>query len=239
MKRKHLILFALLAFLSLHLVGKNFSIQLDVTSRFIWRGFDLLPNNNPAFQPSLTYDFGSTGFSLNLWASFALSDRGIYKYADEIDLTLTYTFKTPENVSLVLGFTNYGYWFAENFKFKENTSQEFFVEVGFPRVPFSPSVTAFYDINLFDGLYVQLKGEKPVSIGDKISLNLSAALGYNAGLYLPEGADTGFSDLTIGASIPFKIGKTTLLSPFVNYTFVFLDAVNDDNELWFGVSLIF
>jgi hypothetical protein len=25
----------------------------------------------------------------------------------------------------------------------------------------------------------------------------------------------------------------------MNITFVFLDAVNDDNELWFGVSLIF
>jgi uncharacterized protein (TIGR02001 family) len=239
MKRKHLILFALLVFLSLHLVGKNFSFRLDVTSRYIWRGFDLLPSNNPAFQPSLTYDFGSTGFSLNLWASFALSDRGISKYADEIDLTLTYTFKTPENVSLTLGFTNYGYWFDENFKFEDNTTQEFFVEVGFPKVPFSPRITAFYDINLGDGLYVQLTGEKPVSMSDKISLNLSVALGYNAGFYLPEGADTGFSDLTIGASIPVKIGKTALLSPFVNYTFVFLDAVNEDNELWFGVSLIF
>jgi hypothetical protein len=29
------------------------------------------------------------------------------------------------------------------------------------------------------------------------------------------------------------------LSPFVNYTFVFLDAVNDEDEFWFGVSLIF
>ncbi|UCH97957.1 MAG: hypothetical protein JSV88_14175 [Candidatus Aminicenantes bacterium] len=238
MRKKHLILFALIAFLSLHLAGKNVSVQLDVTSRFIWRGFDLLPDNNSAFQPSLTFDLGDSGFSLNVWASFALTDRDVYKYADEIDLTLTYALQTTEDLSLVLGFTNYGWWFARDFEFKDNTTQEFFVELGFPKVPFSPTLTAFYDINLGDGLYVQLTGGHPLSIGSGLTLDLAATLGYNAGMYLPEGADTGFSDLTIGASVPFKLGSITL-SPFVNYTFVFLDAVNDDNELWFGASLIF
>ena len=238
MRVNRLLLFGLIAFLSLPLLGKNVSFQADLTSRFIWRGFDLLPDNNSALQPSLTFDLGDSGFSLNLWSSFALTDRGIYKYWDEIDLTVTYALKTPENLSLVLGFTNYGYWFARNFNFKDHTTQEFFVEVGLPKVFLSPKLTAFYDINLGDGLYVQLSAVHPVSLAGNIGLDLSAKLGYNAGQYLPEGADTGFSDLTIGASAPLKVGTVTL-SPFFNYTFVFLDAVNDDNELWFGVSLIF
>jgi hypothetical protein len=237
MKKMRLFLLVLIVFLSLPLIGKTFSFQVDVTSRFIWRGFDLLPDNNSALQPSLTFDLGDSGFSLNIWASFALTDRDIYKYWDEIDLTLTYALKTPEALSLVLGFTNYGYWFARNFEFKDNTTQEFFVELGFPKVPLSPTLTAFYDINLGDGLYVQLTGGHAVPLGG-LTLDLAAALGYNAGMFLPEGADTGFSDLTIGASLPIKLGGLTL-SPFVNYTFVFLDAVNDDNELWFGASLIF
>ena len=238
MRVKRLILFGLIAILSFPLLGKNASFQVDLTSRFIWRGFDLLPDNNSALQPSLTFDLGDSGFSLNVWASFALTDRGIYKYWDEIDLTLTYALKTPENLSLVLGFTNYGYWFAESFKFKDHTTQEFFVEVGLPKVLLSPKLTAFYDVNLGDGLYVQLSAVHPVPLAGNIGLDLSAKLGYNAGQFLPEGADTGFSDLTIGASLPLKVGTVTL-SPFANYTFVFLDAVNDDNELWFGVSLIF
>ena len=238
MKKKRLVLFILIVFLSLPLIGKTFNFQVDVTSRFIWRGFDLLADNNSAFQPSLTYDFGDSGFSLNVWASFALTDRDVYKYADEIDLTLTYALKTPETLSLVLGFTNYGWWFARDFEFEDNTTQELFVELGFPKVPLSPKLTAFYDINLGDGLYVKLTGGHSLPIGGGLSLDLAATLGYNAGMFLPEWADTGFSDLTIGASLPIKLGSLTL-SPFVNYTFVFLDAVNEDNELWFGASLIF
>jgi hypothetical protein len=238
MKYKQLVLFGLIVFLSLPLIGKAFNFQVDVTSRFIWRGFDLLPDNNSALQPSLTYDFGDSGFSLNVFASFALTDRNFYKYADEIDLTLTYALKTSETLSLVLGFINYGYFFAKSFKFEDNTTQEFFVELGLPKVPLSPTLTAFYDINLGDGLYVKLTGGHSLPIGGGLSLDLAATLGYNAGMFLPEWADTGFSDLTIGASLPIKLGSLTL-SPFVNYTFVFLEAVNEDNELWFGASLIF
>ena len=238
MKKLRLILFVAMVFLSLPLIGENFSFRVDVTSRFIWRGFDLLPDNHSALQPSLTYDFADSGFSLNVFASFALTDRGIYKYADEIDLTLTYALKTSETLSLILGFTNYGWWFAQDFKFEDNTTQEFFVELGFPKVLFRPKLTAFYDINLYDGLYVRLSGGHPLPISRGLTLDLAAALGYNGGFNPIEGADTGFSDLTIGASLPIKLGGLTL-SPFVNYTFVYLDAVNDDNELWFGASLIF
>ena len=228
----------LIVFLSLNLTAKNLSFQVDVTSRYIWRGFDLISDNNPAIQPSLTFDFGESRFSLDIWGSFALNERGIYKYADEIQLTMIYTFKIHENFSLVLGFINYGYFFAKSFTFEDNTTQEFFVELGFPKVPFSPTLTAFYDINLGDGLYVKLTGGHSLPLKGELNLDLAATLGYNAGMFLPEGADTGFSDLTIGASLPIKIGGLTL-SPFVNYTFVFLDAVNEDNELWFGASLIF
>ena len=240
MKKMRLILFVAMVFLSLPLVGKAFNFQVDVTSRFIWRGFDLLPDNNSALQPSLAYDFGDSGFSLNVFASIALTnpDDAYKDFKREIDLTLTYALKTSENFSLVLGFTNYGWWFAEDFTFKDHTTQEFFVELGFPKVLFGPKITAFYDINLYDGLYVKLSGGHSISIGGELALDLSAALGYNGGFNPIEGADTGFSDLTIGASLPIKLGGLTL-SPFVNYTFVFLDAVNEDNELWFGASLIF
>ena len=238
MKKKRLALFVLIVLLALPMIGKNLSVQVDFTSRFIWRGFDLLPDNNSAIQPSLTYDFGDSGFSLNIFSSFALTDRDEYKYWDEIDLTLTYALKTPKSISFVLGFTNYGWFFAKDFKFEDHTTQEFFVELGFPKVPFSPTLMAVYDINVYSGLYVQLSGGHSVPIGEGLNLDLTATLGYNGGFHPLDDADTGFSDLTIGGSIPIKLGSITL-SPFLNYTFVFLEDVNDDNELWFGASLIF
>jgi len=238
MRKKHFVVLVLIAFLSLNLLGKSITFQADVTSRYIWRGFDLLPDNNSALQPSLTFDLGDSRFSLNIWASFALTDRDIFKYYDEIDVTLTYAFKTSGNLSLVAGFTNYGWWFADEFKFKDHTTQEFFLELGFPKTLFSPQVTMFYDVNLGDGMYVQFAGGHELIVGPGLNLNLSAALGYNGGMFLPEWADKGFSDLTIGASLPLKVGQITI-SPFINYTFVFLDEVNEDNELWFGASVIF
>lgn len=241
MKRAALILF-LFFFLVVNLMSEDnsggFSYQIDLTSRFIFRGMDLLSNNNPAIQPSITYTFGESGFTLNLWGSFALSERERCKYLDEIDLTLAYAFKTSGKYSLVVGFINYGFWFSQKHKLKDKTTQEFFVEAGLPGVLFSPTLTAYYDVNLGDGLYLELIGKHKVALFKNTSLDLSATLGYNAGQWLPEGAETGFSDLTIGAALPLKTGKITL-SPFINYTFVFLDELNCGNEFWFGVSLIF
>lgn len=237
MKRYSLVLL-FFVFLVVNLHGSGFSYQVDFTSRFIFRGIDILGNNNPALQPSITYTFGESGLSLNVWGSFALSERERCKYLDEIDLTLTYAFKTPEKYLLEVGFINYGYWFSKAHKFKDMTTQEFFVKAGLPTLLFSPALTAYYDINQGDGLYLQLSGMHTLVLNKGINLDLSAKLGYNAGWCIPEGAKTGFSDLTIGAAVPFNVGKITL-SPFINYTFVFLDAINQDDEFWFGVSLIF
>ncbi|MCX6561238.1 MAG: hypothetical protein NTZ26_12090 [Candidatus Aminicenantes bacterium] len=81
------------------------SAQADLVSRYIWRGFDLFSPNNGAFQPSLTYAFGGSGFSANIWISFALGDRALYRADDETDLTVTYAFKTPESLALAAGFS--------------------------------------------------------------------------------------------------------------------------------------
>ena len=99
------------------------SAQVDLVSRYIWRGFDLLPDNHAAIQSSLTIDLGKSGFSLNVWSSFALAQRGVFKYSDEIDLTLEYAFKVAEGWELSAGFIHYGYWFSDDFKFRDHTSQ--------------------------------------------------------------------------------------------------------------------
>jgi hypothetical protein len=207
----------------------GFSYQIDFNSRYIFRGMDLLSKNNPVIQPSITYTFGESGFALNAWGSFALTERERTKYLDEIDLTLTYAIKTPGTYSLVIGFINYGFWFSQAHKIKDKNTQEFFVEAGLPVVLFSPKLTA----------YLELTGGHAIPFNKAVSLNLNATLGYNAGQWLPEGAGTGFSDLTLGASLPFKTGKI-IISPFVNYTFVFLEELNKGgDEFWFGISLIF
>ena len=57
MKRFVLLLLICLAGAALTLPGAV-SGQVDLVSRYIWRGFDLLPDNHAAIQPALTIDLG-------------------------------------------------------------------------------------------------------------------------------------------------------------------------------------
>jgi hypothetical protein len=235
MKKTKIAILLLLFFTATFSLYSGFSYQLDVVSRYIWRGFDLNPPKKPAVQPQVTYAFGDSGFAVNLFLNFSFEDHN----TNEVDFTFTYDFKTGEDLALTLGFTNYCWPFAQGFKlnkFNDYATQEFFVSAGFPKVFLAPTVSVYYDINLGDGLYAELGIGHGLEINKDISLDLSASLGYNAGQWLPNGADTGFSDLNIGAALPLKSGKFTI-TPYAAYTFVLLDSVGPDDYFWAGISI--
>lgn len=209
------------------------SYRADLTSRFIWRGFDLLPSNHPAFQPSVTYDFGKSGFSVDAWFSFALDERGYYKHNDEVDLTLSYVFKKDKDIELSAGLINYVYFQAHHFKFKENTSQEVFLTAKLVSNPYSPCFSVYYDLNLGTGLYARLEGERPIKITDKISPILSGKIGFNSKQFIDK---TGFSDLSFVLTLPLTVGKTTL-SPYFGVMFPLMNVVNTSNEWYCGIVI--
>ncbi len=211
------------------------SFQVDAVSRYVWRGFDLFAPNNAALQPSLTYAFGETGLSANVWTSIALGDRSTYRYADEIDLTLAYAVPVSEAVDVTVGLIHYGWYFDQAFSFKGSTTQELFVTAGLSRAFLQPTLAIYYDLNLGSGLYASLKIGHSLALAEKLPLGLSAALGYNAGQWI-EGS--GFSDLNLGASLPFTAGAVTL-APMINWTIILMDEVNTENEIWLGLSIIF
>ncbi|MCJ7525925.1 MAG: hypothetical protein MUP71_12005 [Candidatus Aminicenantes bacterium] len=208
------------------------SAQVDLVSRYIWRGFDLLPDNHAAIQPAFTVDLGESGFSLNVWSSFALAQRGVFKYSDEIDLTLEYAFKMPEGWELSAGVIHYGYWFAEDFKFKDHTSQEVYATVARTDLPLSPELCVYYDLNLGSGLYVTLGGSQEWKMSEKVNVEVGGLIGFNSRQYIDK---TGFSDIGLYARLPLKAGKLTL-TPSLNVMMPLLDEVNEDSEIWFGFS---
>jgi hypothetical protein len=231
MKGFVLLLLILTVIAALPLAGE-ISGQLDLVSRTIWRGFDLLPDNHAAIQPSLTIDLGKSGFSLNVWSSFALAQRGVFKYSDEIDLTLEYAFKMPEGWALSAGFIHYGYWCAEDFKFKTHTSREVYATVTGTDLPLAPTLSVYYDFNLGSGLYVTLGASHEWQVYEKLAVEVGGLVGFNSRQYIDK---TGFSDIDLYARLPLTAGGLTL-TPSLNVMIPLLDEVNEDTEIWFGFS---
>ncbi len=211
------------------------TFQVDWVSRYVWRGFDLLPDNHPALQPALAIDLGRSGFSLNLWSSFTLAQRGTLRYSDEIDLTLAYKFAMPEGWELSAGFNLYGYWFAEDFSFWDATSQEVFASIARTDLPLSPSLSVYYDLNLGSGLYVSLAVGHEIRMSDQLGMEVGGLIGFNSRQYIDK---TGFSHMDLFARLPLALGGLTLV-PSINLTVPLLEEVNEETEVWFGFSAAF
>jgi uncharacterized protein (TIGR02001 family) len=216
------------------LLRAEFVYRVDLTSRYIWRGFDRNPQMNPALQPSFEYSCGDCGFTLDFWSSISFESRDYH----EIDLRFTYDFRVSESFSLNAGFVFYGWYFAEDFSFRENLSYEIFASVGLPKLFFRPRMTFFYDFGNGDGFYLLFDGCHIQRLSNKWRIDLTASLGYNGGQWLEEGAGPGFSDLNLGLALRFKSGRL-VFSPFARYTFVLLDAIGTDDHFWYGISVIF
>ncbi len=213
-------------------IAGTVSGQIDLVSRYIWRGFDLLPDNHAAVQPSLTVDLGESGLSLNIWSSFALAQRDTFRYSDEIDLTLSYTFKVAEGWELSAGFIHYGFWFANDFRFKDNTSQEVYATISTTALSLSPRLSIYYDFNLGSGIYVCLSGSQVLMVSEKVNVEFGGLIGFNSKQFIDK---TGFSDIDFYVKLPLTLGKLTL-TPSLNVMVPLLDEVNEETEIWFGFS---
>jgi hypothetical protein len=69
---------------------KELGISMDVTwvSKYIWRGQDIY-DDHAAFQPSINFDLYGTGFSANVWTSYAGSSG--FRDIEENDYSITYS----------------------------------------------------------------------------------------------------------------------------------------------------
>lgn len=226
--------------------GMEFGV--DFTSRFIWRGLDLfsLKNNNdkPALQPNITFVFGKSGFSLQLFSTFSFNKED-WKSLDELDLIAAYDFNAGKNLSLSLGFIHYGWYFGENFSFSENSFQEIYFSTGLPKFPLGPRITFYYYIKKkgeTGGWYLMGEVGHGFRLSDWLDMELSASLGYNHHHMWMTGPNpvSGFSDFNIGVSFPLKCTKVGV-TPFMKMAFILMDEVNPDveHEIWFGVSMVF
>lgn len=208
-------------------------ISVGIVSRHIWRGFDLLPDNEPALQGLIHYAFGSTGFEVSLLGSTALSNRNniknlnLPKDLDEFDVILKYYKSLHPNWGLTLGVNNYFY--PRRDEFDNAYSTEAFLGLTLQNIPLFPTITFYYDFNLGNDLYVNLSLQQFVPMGERLFL-LKISTGYNHGQY---GVNAGISDIELNFSTDFRL-SVFKFTPSINWIIVTEDSVNPNNEIWFG-----
>ncbi|HQU71514.1 MAG TPA: hypothetical protein PKV71_00250 [Calditrichia bacterium] len=203
-----LTLLALLAGFARAQVGLSGGV--DFASKYLWRGYEV--TDSPVAQPTLDMALGNSGFSVNFWGSFALSDRGQYGIADEFDVTLTYGRELAHHAyHLNLGVIYYTFPNQDNFSLGDHTTPEVFASLGFANLPFTPHVAFYYDLNLGDGWFAAVGGEKEFHVASQPFV-FATHLGYNQNQF---GAEAGFRELLFSLGSELAVGDFSV-TPSIN-----------------------
>lgn len=198
---------------------------VDFYSKYIWRGQNLV--DEPVLQPSAYV--GIENFTASVWGNYALTDDEEWT---ELDYTLDYTtsleFINPklEKLSVSLGYIYYDF---PNLP-PNNDSQEVYAAVSVDTLLF-PSLAVYHDYDQGDGTYYEFSVAHSVPI-EPLSLNLSAAVGYNDGQW---DYDSSFSNLLLGAGLTIPLNEKIAFEPGVFYSAA-LDSQYDD-EFYGGFSI--
>ena len=227
---KILIGFLLFFFASPALSQIETSSTLTLVSRYIFRGSDIIRNNRPSVQPSLTLNLGKSGLWCNLWSAIALVDTDFV----ELDFIVGYDKDLSKDITLSTGVGYFTFPSSPNYPDKNSTSPEIYLGTTFSSIPLSPRLTAYYDFNLGDGLYLTLDLQKSFPVWTKV-FRSTFLLGYTS-QYKNMGVDSGLSDICFGLSTDFVFKKLTL-TPSLNYVIVPNETINPEDEIWAGLSI--
>ena len=242
--------------------GISGTYELNYSSRYIWRGFDVYEDNHSAIRPlSLDLNIGDTGFGLKVFWSRAVSSGK--ENVEEIDVSLYYdnviyedeTYAT--NYRLALGY--YGYPDeprAGTASGQAADFQEFLLSLSWPEICPAGVVPSYTIVRMWpsegesaknaNGGWLHILGigydltvpELTPEISEQV-VHLSADLVYNDGVGAGYAAnvDSDWSHFVFGASTDFDLGNNLAFSPGIYYQASMEDSVNDSDETWVSLSL--
>jgi len=204
--------------------------DLTLVSRYIWRGFDCIANDRPAIPPSITLDFGKSGVWFNAWSAFALADTDFV----ELDLVVGYDRIFSKDMTFSAGAGYFTFPSMPNYPDENSATPEVYAGVTLTSFPLSPNLTLYYDFNMGDGLYATFSLSRGFLVKEKL-ISATVLAGYTR-QYQGIGVDPGISDICLGISTDLEL-KGLTLTPTVNYVIVPNETVNDENEIWVGLSV--
>jgi len=175
-------------------------LSVAAYSQYIWRGF-AFSKDSLVLQPSMTV--GYKGFGFNLWGNLDTDQYGMDSESfnwNETDLTLSY----DGAVGKVAYSAGYIYYDLDGI---EDTA-EVYLGVSLDTL-LAPSFTVYYDIANVPGWYAKLGVSHSIAMGEKLSLDLGASVGY-----LDDDADySELHDGVVSAAMPFAVGDYLTVTP--------------------------
>jgi hypothetical protein len=240
--------------------------DLGLFSSYVWRGTTL--TNKPVAQPDLylTIPVGSASITVGGWSSIDLG-----KYDDlandmsESGGSSSFNFAefdwwgevgyTVGKATLTGGVTGYIYpndANAPNNAFlltKPFNTVEIYGKAQLD-TPLSPKLSIYYDVDKVKGAYFEGAVSYSVPASEKVSIDLGATAGLNAGQGPSANdpsfnfADDGFTHLDLSAGVPFSAGAVSI-TPVLHFVFNADDRtkitspsnLDKSVKLWGGVSL--
>ncbi|MBI9016352.1 MAG: hypothetical protein JEZ07_03720 [Phycisphaerae bacterium] len=224
----------------------SWCLDSSVVSKYMWRGYDLYDDHG-AWQPSIDMDLFDSGFGVNVWGSFALSSG--FELAEELDYTLYYCFSLFEEEQYAVDFYFNYIYFDYIHTSSDADVYESGGEVSLPNLlkigdlAIVPSYYVGHDSMAQSGTGINsgwfhilgLSWDMPLKcpvreVEQLFSFNTEVV--FNDGAYE---ADHDWSHAVAGLSTTFEISNWSI-TPSVYYQLSMDDSVNDEDELWAGIS---
>ena len=230
--------------------GLNVTLAYD--SQYIFRGVNILGGGRGEGATeggslvSADINYNKYGFTIGGWYANSINEtpnglggRGYQngKYS-ELDLYLSYA-HTFGPVTVSGGYIYYLFPDANGVDSNADT-HEFNVGVSTSVIPFvTPSLTYYYDVDLFDGGYLEFKLASSIPvIADKLSIDPYALVSYD---FKYNSNTDDWNHFQAGINVPYHITPNVTISGYaaVSVALDALDGAANDHEVFGGGKIGF
>lgn len=193
----------------------SLDVGVDYADHYLFRGVSIL-GENEVLVPNATFSVGNFsvyyyGYRGDIPADFTFSGNEV-SYTED-DFGAEYTFGLSEKFGLTLGAVSYMYSNRTTEEYGFEDSYELYAIASFD-VFLAPTVSYYQDMDAVEGGFATFGVSHSYPLGEKASLDFSAAVSFDFGYNLGEGvaADYGLeesngdlNDVLIGLDIPVQI----------------------------------
>jgi len=241
------------------------SIGVAYQSKYIWRGFDVYSDNDPAAQVTANLDLFGTGFGMNVVGHTALS--GGHVDNERWDYNFYYgNVLFPKDVmqtNFRIGFVHYNY---PTQSYEEADLQEIHTILSLPNVTgvqglvpsyglikcypaksamtLGPSASGFMHMFMMDYTFA-VPGVTP-DVPEQV-FKLHSEIVYNDGVSpvpttvagvanVAANVDHDWSHAVVGISTEVDLGYGMSMTPGLYYQYSMEDSVNIEDETWFTIG---